>query len=134
MGSCGRGAARWAYGKGGTALNDNPNPRGPNTGGSAVLRYADVGAGKAGRAFGQEALCSDSPLINLNLGELAKPATVLIQKVSNAIGGIFKPYQIIRVAKAEAEADLIRAGAKIRVTDVHRQQCTAFCRRRRRNS
>ncbi len=37
----------------------------------------------------------------INLGELSKPATVLIEKISDAVGGIFKPYQIIRAAKAE---------------------------------
>jgi len=39
-----------------------------------------------------------------NLGELTKPASVLIEKISDAVGGVFKPYQIVRVAKAEAEA------------------------------
>ena len=37
----------------------------------------------------------------VNLGDLSKPATVLIEKISDAIGGIFKPYQIKRIAKAE---------------------------------
>jgi hypothetical protein len=43
------------------------------------------------------------------LGDLSKPATVLIEKISDAVGGIFKPYQIVRVAKAEAEANRIQA-------------------------
>jgi len=30
----------------------------------------------------------------INLGELSKPPTVLIEKISDAIGEIFKPYQI----------------------------------------
>ena len=55
----------------------------------------------------------------INLGELSKPATVLIEKISDAIGGIFKPYQIIRVAKAEVEADRIRAESQIQITDLH---------------
>lgn len=38
------------------------------------------------------------------LGDLTKPATVLIEKISEAVGGVFKPYQIVRVAKAQAEA------------------------------
>ena len=45
----------------------------------------------------------------INLGELSKPATVLIEKIADAVGGIFKPYQIKRLAKAEAEAELIHA-------------------------
>ena len=28
----------------------------------------------------------------INLGELSKPATVLIEKISDAVGGVFKPY------------------------------------------
>ena len=59
----------------------------------------------------------DNPLANL--GELSKPATVLIEKISDAVGGIFKPYQIVRVAKAEAEAEKIRAHAGIVVKDIH---------------
>lgn len=49
----------------------------------------------------------------INIGELAKPATVLIEKISDAIGGIFKPWQIGRVAQAEADADRIKALSKI---------------------
>lgn len=45
----------------------------------------------------------------INLGELSKPATVLIEKVSDAVGGICKPWQMKRVAKAEVEVDRIRA-------------------------
>ena len=42
---------------------------------------------------------ADNPLVNL--GDLSKPAVVLVEKISDAVGGIFKPYQIVRVAKAE---------------------------------
>jgi len=49
----------------------------------------------------------------INIGELAKPATVLIEKISDAIGGYFKPYQIRRVAQAEAEAEKIKALSQI---------------------
>ena len=38
-------------------------------------------------------------------GDIWKPATVLIEKKSDSIGGSFKPDQIRRVAKAEAEAE-----------------------------
>ena len=58
--------------------------------------------------------------------ELTKPATVLIEKISDAVGGIFKPYQIIRVAKAEAEADRIHADSQIQVTDIHRRAMRRF--------
>lgn len=58
--------------------------------------------------------------------ELTKPATVLIKKISDAVGGIFKPYQIVRVAKAETEADRIHANSQIEITDIHRRAMHRF--------
>ena len=60
------------------------------------------------------------------LGDLSKPATVLIEKISDAVGGIFKPYQIVRVAKAEAEANRIQVESQIQVTDLHRRAMHRF--------
>lgn len=57
----------------------------------------------------------------INLGEISKPADTLIKKVSQAVGGIFAPYQIKRIAKAEAEAALISAQSKIEITDLTRR-------------
>jgi len=34
-------------------------------------------------------------------GDLSKPATGLIKKVSEVFGGVFLPYQIKRIAEAE---------------------------------
>ena len=62
----------------------------------------------------------------INFGDLSKPATVLIEKVSDALGGYFKPYQIKRIAKAEAEAEIIRAQAQIEVTDLQRRALGRF--------
>jgi hypothetical protein len=62
----------------------------------------------------------------VNLGDLSKPADTLIKKVSSAIGGIFAPWQIKRVAKAEAEASLIKAKAEIDITDLHRRAMHRF--------
>lgn len=56
------------------------------------------------------------PLVGL--GELAKPATVLIERVSDAVGGICRPWQIKRVARAEAEATKIEAIAGIEVSEL----------------
>lgn len=55
----------------------------------------------------------------VNLGELSKPANTLIEKVSSAIGGVFEPWQIKRVAKAEVEAGLIKAKGDIEITELH---------------
>ena len=54
----------------------------------------------------------------INLGELSKPATVLIEKVSDAVGGIAKPWQIKRVAKAEAEAEKTKAAARFEISEM----------------
>lgn len=62
----------------------------------------------------------------IRIDDLSKPATVLIEKISNAIGGYFKPYQIRRVAKAEAEAEKIRAQAQIKITKLHRRALARF--------
>ena len=67
---------------------------------------------------------SENPLINI--GELSKPATVLIEKISGAVGGIFEPYQIIRKTKAEAEAKIIEEKADIEVTDIQRRAFKRF--------
>jgi hypothetical protein len=67
---------------------------------------------------------TDNSLIKL--GDLTKPATVLIEKISDAVGGIFKPYQIVRVAKAEAEANRIQAASQIEITDLQRRAMHRF--------
>ena len=48
----------------------------------------------------------DGSLINFNLTE---PATVLINRISDAIGGIAKPWQMKRLAEAEVAVELIKA-------------------------
>ena len=68
----------------------------------------------------------------INLGNLAKPATALIEKVSNAVGGLYTPRHIRRLASANREAQLIEADAarevakiqaesEIEITDLHRR-------------
>lgn len=57
----------------------------------------------------------------VNLGDLSKPATVLIEKISDAIGAVFEPHQIKRVARAEAEAEKIRAVAQIEISEIQQR-------------
>jgi hypothetical protein len=59
-------------------------------------------------------------------GKIAEPATVLIQKISDAVGGFYKPYQIRRVAKAEAEAEIIKEKAQIEITDLQKRALARF--------
>jgi hypothetical protein len=65
-------------------------------------------------------------LVNVNLGDLSKPADTLIKKVSKAVGGVFAPWQIKRIAKAEAEAAIIKAQTGIQITDLHRRAMHRF--------
>src|SRR5258708_27877253 len=60
----------------------------------------------------------------INLGELSKPATVLVEKIAEAVGGIARPWQIKRVAEAEAEADKIHAIAQIKISELQRRALT----------
>lgn len=68
----------------------------------------------------------DKSISLINLGKLSKPADTLIKKVSSAVGGIFEPWQIERVAKANAKADLIKAESEIEITDLHRRAMHRF--------
>lgn len=60
------------------------------------------------------------------IGNLTKPATVLIEKISEAVGALYKPYQITRVAKAEAEASLIQAETQIQITNLYQRTIHRF--------
>lgn len=55
------------------------------------------------------------------MGDLSKPATALIEKIADATGALLQPWQIKRVAKAEAEAAKTKALADIEITDIQRR-------------
>lgn len=57
----------------------------------------------------------------VNLGDLTKPATVLIEKISNAVGILYEPRRIRKKAEAEAEADKIKAIANIELTQIQQR-------------
>ena len=59
-------------------------------------------------------------------GELAKPATVVVEKISSALGIIYEPTQIKRKAKADAEADKIKAIAKIEINELEHRAISRF--------
>jgi hypothetical protein len=62
----------------------------------------------------------------INIGNLSKPAAVLIEKISDAIGVLWEPYQIKRIAKAEAEAEKIRALTKIEIRELQQRALVRF--------
>lgn len=57
----------------------------------------------------------------INLGGLAKPATVFIEKVSDAVGVIYEPYGIIKKAKAKANADKIKTLSRIELNEIEQR-------------
>jgi hypothetical protein len=69
-------------------------------------------------------MSNGGPLINI--GDLTKPATLLIEKITEGIAGIYRPYQIRRIAEAEAEAEKIHAIAHIEIDELQRRALTRF--------
>jgi Protein of unknown function (DUF2806) len=62
----------------------------------------------------------------LNIGDLAQPVTTLIEKIADATGVIFEPWKIKRNAKAEAEANLIKAKSNLEISDLQRRGLQRF--------
>lgn len=71
-------------------------------------------------------------VVIVDVGELSKPGTKLINKISNAISGFAKPWQMRRIADAEAYAQetiarsdatvaAIQSQTEIEVTDLRRR-------------
>ncbi len=62
----------------------------------------------------------------LNIGDLAKPVTTLIEKIADATGVLYEPRRIRKRAKAEAEAELIKAETQIEITSLQRRALSRF--------
>lgn len=62
----------------------------------------------------------------VNIGELSRPATVLIEKIAQGVGGLFQPWQIRRVAEAEADAAEIRAESEIQIDELKHRALQRF--------
>lgn len=67
---------------------------------------------------------SDASLINI--GELSKPATVLVEKVSSAIGVLYEPRRIRKEAQANADAALVEAESRIQIGELERRALTRW--------
>jgi Protein of unknown function (DUF2806) len=65
-------------------------------------------------------MSEEKNLININLGKWSEPAVVLIKKVSAAIGAIWEPHQIRRIAQAESDAAKMKALVDIEVTEIQK--------------
>ncbi len=57
----------------------------------------------------------------INLGDLSKPATVLVEKVCNAVGIVYEPTRIRRKAHAEADAQQILAAGQMEADALQRR-------------
>lgn len=62
----------------------------------------------------------------INFGDLSKPATVLIEKISGAAGILYEPTRIRNAAKANADAAMIEAKAEIEIQDIHKRAMLRF--------
>lgn len=62
----------------------------------------------------------------INFGDISKPAVVLIEKISDAIGGLSKPSQIRRIARAEADAERIKAINQLEISELQRRALNRF--------
>ena len=54
----------------------------------------------------------------VEFGKLAKPATVLIKKISDATGVLYEPTRIRRKAKAEADASKTKALIDLEIENI----------------
>jgi Protein of unknown function (DUF2806) len=77
------------------------------------------------RAFVEVKMGSSQNSI-INAGDLSKPATILIQKISEAIGGLARPFQIKRVAQAEVQAEIIKVEGQLEIEGLKRRALNRF--------
>ena len=64
---------------------------------------------------------SQLPVNIQDLAGLSEPATRLIDKISGAMGVLWEPHQIKRIAKAKVEAAKIEVQGEIEITDMRRR-------------
>ena len=62
----------------------------------------------------------------VDLSNLSKVGDTLVKKASDAVGGLFAPWQIKRIAEAEAAAALTKAQSDIEITDLQRRAMHRF--------
>ena len=60
-------------------------------------------------------------IINLDLGDLSKPATVLVEKVANAVGVWWEPKRIVRKAKAQSQAKMIEVFTEMQLSELEQR-------------
>lgn len=61
---------------------------------------------------------NDFTLIKVDVGKISDVAIKLVDKISDAVGVVAQPWQIERIARAEAKADFIRANTRIQISEL----------------
>jgi hypothetical protein len=69
---------------------------------------------------------NNNSIVNIDAKGLSKVGAALVDKVAEGIGGIFKPTQIVREARAQAKADLITAQSQIEIDELQRRAMQRF--------
>ncbi len=72
----------------------------------------------------KEVKMPENPIISF--GDLTKPATVLIEKISAAVGTLHAPRQVVRMAEAEAKAAEIQMLSQIHLTSIQNRALQRF--------
>jgi len=62
----------------------------------------------------------------ISFGDISKPATLLIKKVSNAVGVLYEPRRIRKHAEAEAEAEKIKTLASNELNEIQQRAVDRF--------
>lgn len=60
-------------------------------------------------------------LIKIDVGDISKPANTLIKSISRAIGGLYEPTRIVRLAKANAKSKLVETNGEIAVSELQQR-------------
>lgn len=62
----------------------------------------------------------------IDLSKLSEPATVLIEKISNAVGIIYEPTRIVKLAQAQAHADLIKYNSQRTLSELEKRALSSM--------
>ena len=66
-------------------------------------------------------------LVNIKIsGDITKPASILIKKVSAAVGVLYEPVHMKRMAHAEAEARKVRALSELELNEIEQRSINRF--------
>ncbi|MEO1260037.1 MAG: hypothetical protein AAFZ15_14685 [Bacteroidota bacterium] len=64
--------------------------------------------------------------INIDIGKLAEPVTKLIEKVADAAGAIFEPFQMKRIAKAKHIIEKMEFIHQLKLNDLQKRAAQRF--------